>query len=52
MKLLDWMIRLVRVRVAEIDRIESARRDNPETVIREVYTIGGVPSLAGGFIRH
>ncbi len=52
MRALDALIRLVRRRMAEMDRAEQARRDGPDVAIREICTIGGVPHLAETFIRH
>jgi hypothetical protein len=53
-RLLDWLIRLVRQRIKEMDREEAvkAARDEAELAVRQVCTLGDVPWLAEGFIRH
>lgn len=50
--MIDWMLRYVRRRWAELDRSEAVEVQRTDVAIRQVCMIADVPHLADGFIAH
>jgi hypothetical protein len=49
---IDWLIRLVRRRIAAMDRAEAATAERRDVAISELCILANAPQLATGFIRH